>query len=157
MAQTSKALIYGFNVDVPKSSKQQANRDKVVIRTFNIIYELINDVKAEMSLLLKPEIVENKLGTLIVKGIFKTTKTEVICGGEVMVGKLQLPAIARVMRGKEELAEAEVVSLKKGSDDAKEVIVGEMCGLSLKTDKRLEVLEGDKITLFNRESISRTI
>jgi translation initiation factor IF-2 len=157
LAQTSKAIIYGFNVDVPKSSKQQANRDKVEIRTFNVIYELIDDVKVEMSKLLKPEVIEKSLGKLIVKGIFKTTKTEVICGGEVTKGKLQLPAFARITRGKEQLAEVEVVGLKKGSEDVKEVVEGEMCGLNLKTDKKLEIMEDDKIELFTRETVTRKL
>lgn len=157
LAKTSNAIIYGFNVAVPRSSKQQANRDKVVIKTFNIIYELIDDVKNELSLLLKPEIVENLLGTVTIKGIFKTTKTEIICGGEVTSGKLHLPALAKISRGKDEIAEAEVTNLRKGSDDVKEVVAGEMCGLSLKTDQKLTIEEGDRVELFTRETINRKL
>src|SRR5206468_6754972 len=83
LAHTSGAIIYGFNVGLPPSSRQQASRDKVQVRLYKVIYELIDDVKDELSNLLSPEIIETELGRLIVRGIFKTTKTEIIAGGEV--------------------------------------------------------------------------
>lgn len=157
LAHTSHATVYGFNVDLPTSSKQQASRDKIRVRLFNVIYELIDDVKAELSNLLSPEIIETELGRLVVKGIFKTTKTEIICGGEVTKGKLTVPALARVTRGKENLGELEVVGLRRGPAEAKEVVEGEMCGLSLKTTKKLELQEGDRIDLFTREAVARQL
>lgn len=157
MAHTSGAIIYGFNVDTPASIKQIASRDRVAIRLYKVIYELIDDVKEELSRLLSPEIVETELGRLVVKGIFKTTKNEVICGGEVTKGKLTVPALARVTRGKEELAVVEVTNLKRGPQDAKEVFEGDMCGLSLKTTSRLDLQEGDHIELFTREAVARTL
>jgi translation initiation factor IF-2 len=122
-----------------------------------VIYELIDDAKAELSKLLSPEIVENILGSLSVKAIFKTTKTQVICGGEVTTGKLRIPALARVMRGGELLAEVEVTNLKRGPQDATEVVEGEMCGLSLKTPTKLEILENDTIEFFTREQVTRKL
>ncbi|MDB5163403.1 MAG: translation initiation factor [Candidatus Saccharibacteria bacterium] len=157
MAHTSNAIIYGFNVNAPSNIKQLASRDHISIRTFNIIYELIDDVKAEMTKLLAPEIVEHELGTLLVKGIFKITKTEVICGGEVTKGKLTVPALARVVRDKETIAEVEITNLKRGPQDAKEVFEGEMCGLSFKSSNRVNIEEGDRIQLFTREAVERTI
>lgn len=157
LAESSGAIIYGFSVNVPKSSQQQADRNNVQIKVFDVIYELIDDVKAEMSKLLKPNVVENSIGTLIIKGIFKTTKTELICGGEVTKGKLSLPAIARITKGKEVIAEAEVTGLRKGSDDVSEVSTGEMCGVSLKTNQKTVVEEGDKVEFFTREVITRTL
>ncbi|HSX46270.1 MAG TPA: translation initiation factor IF-2 [Candidatus Saccharimonadia bacterium] len=157
LAHTSGAIIYGFNVDLPTSSRQQASRDKVSVRLYKVIYELIDDVKNELSQLLSPEIVENELGRLIVKGIFKTTRSEVICGGEVTKGKLTAPALARVSREGEQLAEVELTGLKRGPSDTKEVFEGEMCGMSLKTEKRLELQEGDRIDVFTREAVTRTL
>jgi translation initiation factor IF-2 len=107
--------------------------------------------------LLSPEIVESSLGQLKVKAIFKTTKTEVICGGEVVKGKLSLPALARVTRGKESLGEVDVTGLKQGPVDAKEVFEGEMCGLSFSTSKRFQLEEGDIIELFNRQAVRRKL
>ncbi len=157
LAHTSKAIIYAFNVSVPSNIKQHASRDRVSIRSFKVIYELIDDAKSELSELLSPEVIETDLGRLVVKGIFKTTKTEVICGGEVTKGKLTVPALARVMRGNETIAEVEVTNLKRGPQDAKEVVEGEMCGVSLKTTGRVNLEEGDKIEFFKREAVSRTL
>lgn len=156
-AVTSNATIYGFNVTAPTSIKRLASRDKVQIRLYNVIYELIDDVKNDLSDLLLPEIVENDLGRLIVRGIFKTTKTEVICGGEVTKGKLSLPAIARVSRGSDQIAEVEVINLKRGPQDVKEVLEGEMCGVGLKTESRLELQDGDRIDFFSRSTITRKL
>lgn len=157
LAHSSGAIVYGFNVDIPTSSKQQASRDKVKVRLYKVIYELIDDVKAELSNLLSPEIVETDLGRLIVRGVFKTTKTEIICGGEVTKGKLTVPALARVLRGDDELAEVEVTGLKRGPAEAKEIVEGEMCGMSLSTTKRIELQEGDRIEVFTREAVQRQL
>ncbi len=157
MAHTSKAILYGFNVEMPTNIKRLASRDKVSVRLFRIIYELIDDVKQHMTTLLAPEIVETSLGRLVVKGIFKTTKTEVICGGEVTKGKLTVPAMARVMRGKEELAEVEITNLKRGPQDTKEVFEGEMCGLSFASTARVDIQEGDHIEFFTRETVARSL
>lgn len=157
LAHSSNAIVYGFHVDFPASSKQQAARDKVRVRLYQVIYELIDDVKAELSNLLSPAIIETDLGRLVVRGIFKTTRTEIICGGEVTKGKLTVPALARVCRGDEELAEVGVTNLKRGPADAKEVFEGEMCGMSISTPKRLELQEGDHIELFTREAVQRRL
>lgn len=157
LANTSSAIIYAFSVATPTNIKRLANRDKITIREYAVIYELIDDVKAELSKLLVPKIVENELGTLVVKGIFNTTKTQIICGGEVTKGKLTIPALARISRGKEDLGEVEVVNLKRGPQDAKEVVEGEMCGLNLKTQNRIEIQEGDIISLFRRETVERQL
>lgn len=157
MAHTSKAIIYGFDVSLPTNIKQLASRDKVSVRMYKVIYELIDDVKAELTKLLAPEIIETSLGRLVVKGIFKTTKTEVICGGEVTKGKLTCPALARVMRAKEELAEVQVTMLKRGPVEAKEVLEGEMCGLTFVSKGRVDIAEGDHIEFFTRELKTRTL
>jgi translation initiation factor IF-2 len=157
LASTSNAIIYGFNVTAPTNIKRLAGRDKISIQLYKIIYELIDDVKEGMSKLLAPEIVETDLGRLVVKGVFKTTKTEVICGGEVTKGKLQAPAFARVSREGEQLAEVEVTNLKRGPQDAKEVLEGEMCGVELRTQNRLELQEGDRLEFFTRQTVTRTL
>jgi translation initiation factor IF-2 len=157
MAQTSGAIIYGFNVDMPQSVKQQVSRDKIPVRLYKIIYELIEDVRNELGRLLSPEIVETELGRLIVKGIFKTTKTESIVGGEVTKGKLTMPALVRITRDKEKLGEAELTALKKGPQDVKEVFEGEMCGIQLATTSKIELAEGDRLDFYTREEVTRTL
>ena len=157
-AATSGAILYGFHTSLPASLKQLAARDHVSIRLYDVIYELIDDVKKELEALLVPEVIETSLGVLSVKGVFKITKTEVICGGEVTKGKLSIPSLARVRRAKELVADnLEVVNLKRGPQDVKEVQNGELCGLSFKSTARIEVQEGDKIELFTREAKARTL
>lgn len=157
LAATTHSIIYGFNISLPSNVKQLSNRDKVPVRLYKIIYELIDDAREELTKLLAPEIIETSLGQLEVKGIFKTTKTETICGGEVLNGKLSVPALARLTRGDDIIGEVEVTGLRRGTQEAKEVIAGEMCGLSLKSKAKLDVQEGDKIEFLKRESVARTL
>lgn len=157
LAHTSDAIIYGFNVTLPTNIKQRVSRDKLKVRLYKVIYELIDDAKAELSKLLAPEVVETALGRLIVRGIFNTTKTEVICGGEVTKGKLSIPALVKVMRGDDLIAEVEVTSLKRGPQDATEVVEGEMCGLSFKSTTKVDLQIGDHLEFIRRQVIERTL
>lgn len=157
LAHTSQAIIYGFHVDLPPSIKRLSARDKVPVRLYTVIYELIDDVKNELGQLLSPEVVEHELGQLVVKGVFKTTKTGVICGGEVTSGKLAVPALVRVVRGKETIAEVQATNLKRGPQDTKEVFEGELCGVDLSTTARLDVQEGDRLEFFTRETVARQL
>lgn len=157
LAATSNAIIYGFSVQSPANIKQLANRDRVPIRTFNIIYELIDDAKAELTKLLPPEIIRTDLGRLQVKGIFKITKTEVICGGEVTKGKLVSPALAEVTRDGEKIADVEITGLKRGPQEAKEIFEGEMCGVSFKSTSRVDLQENDRIEFYKQETVERTL
>ena len=157
LANTSGAIIYGFNVTAPTNIKQLANRDDIIIRQYKVIYELIDDAKEELSNLLAPEVVKTDLGRLLVKGVFKITKNEVICGGEVTKGKLSVPSFATVTRDDKEIAEVEVVSLKRGPQETKEVQTGEMCGLSFKSKSRVDLKEGDRLDLYSREVKERTL
>jgi translation initiation factor IF-2 len=157
-AATSGAIIYGFSTSLPTHVKQLANRDKVSVRLYTVIYELIDDVKRELEARLAPEVVQEELGTLLVKGIFKIARTEVICGGEVTKGTLRLPAFARLVRDKQTIADnLEVTKLQRGPTEVTEVPEGEMCGLSFRSEKRVEVLENDRIELFSRETKTRTL
>lgn len=157
-AKTGSAIIYGFNVGLPNTIKQHAARDKVSIRLYKVIYELIDDAKQELSTLLEPEVIETDKGTLLVKGVFKTTRNEVICGGEVTKGKLSLPAIVKVERDKKEIGEAEVTGLKKGQQETKEVLEGEMCGVQLNSlGGKLNLEEGDRLKFFTREVVARSL
>lgn len=157
LAHTTGAVIYGFNIEIPSNIKRLASRDKVEIRTYRVIYELLDDVREELTRLLHPNIVENEMGRLLIRGIFNTTKSEVICGGEVTKGKLIAPSLARVYRGDELLMDVEITQLKRGPQDTKEVFEGEMCGMSLSTPNRLELQEGDRIEAFTRETVARTL
>ncbi|HTK39439.1 MAG TPA: translation initiation factor IF-2 [Patescibacteria group bacterium] len=150
-------VIYGFNVNLPPAVKRLAQRDRVEVRNFNVIYELLDNAKNSMSDLLAPEVVETEVGALTVKGVFRTLKDQVICGGEVTSGKVTADLLVRVKRGDEQLAEVKVEHVQRQQVDAKEVFEGEMCGLSLKTDKKLPLEEGDKLEFFTRELVKREL
>ncbi len=157
MATTSGAIIYGFNISAPSNIKQMASRDKVSLRMFKVIYELIDDAREELSKLLAPTVTRKDLGRLIVRGVFKITKTEVICGGEVTKGKLTAPSLATVLRDGEVVAEIEVLGLKRGPQEAKEVLEGEMCGMNFKSTSRVDLKEGDHIELYTQEVSERSL
>jgi translation initiation factor IF-2 len=157
LAADEKTIIYGFNVELPPAVKRLATRDHVQIRIFDVIYKLLDDARETMEGLLAPEVIEKEIGTLVIKGIFRTLKDEAIIGGEVTSGKVTGGALARVKRGKELLMEVEVTGVQRQQQEAKEVFEGEMCGMSLKTPKKLLLEEGDKIELFTRELVKRTL
>jgi len=157
LAHSAGAIVYGFNTTVAPNIRRLASRDQVSIRLYNVIYELIDDVKTELSGLLADEIIEKEMGTLEVKGVFKTTKSEIIAGGEVKSGVLKVPAFARVFRGKEQIGEAELTGLKRGPNDAKDLATSEMGGISLSTNGRLLLELGDRIEFFTRENVERTL
>lgn len=157
MASGANTVIYGFNVDLPPAVKRLATRDKVEVQIFSVIYELIDDVRDRMEALLAPEVVETEVGKLKVKGIFRTMKDEIIAGGEVTKGKVIPGVKARVVRGKENIAEVEVTKVQREQQEAKEVFAGELCGLSLKIDKKFTLEEGDTLEFFTRELVKRIL
>lgn len=157
LAANENTVIYGFNVDLPPAVKRQATRDKIPVRIYKVIYELLDDAKHSMEELLAPEIVETEVGALTIKGVFRTLKDEVIAGGEVTKGKVVAGITARVKRGGEPIAEVEVSKVQRQQVEAKEVFEGEMCGLSLKTEKKLLLEEGDTLEFFTREIVKRTL
>ncbi len=157
MAKSANAIIYGFNTSVANNIKRLASRDQVSIRLFTVIYELIDDVKTELSNMLSPEVIEKEIGVLEVKGIFKTTRTDIICGGEVLSGKLTVPAQVRVRRGKEAIGEAKLKGLKRGPNDATDLVEGELGGIDLETSTRLELQIGDKLEFYVVETKQRSL
>ncbi len=150
-------VIYGFNVNVPTNIAKLAARDGVEIRNYRVIYELLDDAKSSMEDLLGEEIVETEVGAMKVMGVFRVTKTEVIAGGKVSSGKVTSGLVVRVKRGNDMLGEAEVESVQKEKIEAKELIEGEVGGLALKTEKKINVEVGDKLEFFTRERKKRRL
>ena len=157
LAATEGTVIYGFNVDLPPAVKRQAARDKVEVRIYKVIYELLDNAKLSMEALIAPEVVETITGGLTIKGVFRTLKDEVICGGEVTNGKIVPGVMARVTRKGEAIAEVEVTKVQRNQVEAKEVFEGDMCGLSLRTNKKLVLEIEDKLELFTRELVKKTL
>lgn len=157
LAVGDNTVIYGFNVDLPPAVKRLAAREKVEVRIYRVIYELLDDAKHSMESLLAPEVVETEVGELEIKGVFRTMREEIIAGGEVLSGKIYKGLLVRVKRGKEYIAEVEVSSVQRQQVEAKEVFEGDMCGLSLKTSKKITIEIGDKLEFFTRELVKKTL
>ncbi|MFT4532585.1 MAG: translation initiation factor IF-2 [Candidatus Saccharimonadales bacterium] len=157
MAATSNAILYGFHVVMPPALMQLASRDKVSVRKYEVIYELLDDAKEELSELLAPEVIEHDLGRIKVKKVFKTTQKEIIAGGEVTIGTVSAPAKVKITRDKEVIAEIEASRLQRGPQEVKEVQKGEECGVTLQTGTRINLQEGDNLEFFTRELIERTL
>jgi translation initiation factor IF-2 len=157
MAAGGNTVVYGFNVSVPINISKMAARDGVPIRTYRVIYELLDDAKHEMENLLDAEIIEEDKGEMKVLGVFRTEKTSIIAGGEVLKGDAKPGFLARVVRGKEYLGEAEVTSVQKEKIDVKELTAGETGGLALKTASKIDLQIGDRLKFFTRESKKRTL
>lgn len=151
VAVGESTIVYGFNVELPAGIKRIAARDNVRVRIFKVIYELLDDVKKEMELLLPPEVIETEMGELAVRGVFRTSRSNVIAGGEVLKGKVASGYKMRVVRKKEVIAEAEVDSVQREKMEVSEAVAGEMCGLSIKTEHKVQLEVGDRLELFTRE------
>jgi translation initiation factor IF-2 len=156
-AADGKTVIYGFNVDMSPAVKQLANRERSEVRLYKVIYELLDDARASMEALLAPEVVETEIGALKIKGVFRTLKEQVIAGGEVIRGKVTKDLLVRAKRGEEILGEAVITSVQREKIEAKEVFEGDLCGINLKTTRKLQLEEGDVLEFFTRELKQRTL
>ncbi|MDR3298016.1 MAG: translation initiation factor IF-2 [Candidatus Nomurabacteria bacterium] len=151
LAVGENTVIYAFNVDVPNTIAKMAERDNVPIRSFRVIYELLDDAKTEMENMLDAEVIETATGELSVKGVFRTEKTEIIAGGEVLSGRVSPGELGRAYRKKELLGEVEVASVQAGKVDIPALAQGEIGGISFKTTKKITLEIGDRIKFFTRE------
>lgn len=157
MAAGGNTVVYGFNVSVPINISKMAARDNVPVRTFRVIYELLDDAKHEMENLLDAEVIEEDKGEMKVLGVFRTEKTSIIAGGEVLKGDVKATYLARVVRDKTYLGEVEVTSVQKEKIDVKELTAGETGGLALKTENKLQLQIGDRLKFFTRELKKKTL
>lgn len=157
MAAGGNTVIYGFNVSVPINISKMAARDNVPVRTYKVIYELLDDAKHEMENLLDADIIETDTGEMKVLGVFRTERTSIIAGGEVLKGDVKPGYLAKVVRNKQEIGEVEVATTQKEKLDVKELVAGETGGLALKTEHKIDLQIGDRLKFFTRETKKRTL
>ena len=155
LANASKAVVVGFNVRANVQAKSAADRDGVEIRYYNIIYDLVDDVKAAMSGLLAPTIREIFLGNAEVRQVFNISKVGKVAGCLVTDGKVERGAKVRLIRDNVVIHEGSLSILKRFKDDVKEVPAGQECGMSFTNYQDLR--EGDVIECFNVETVKRTL
>lgn len=153
LASTSKAVIIGFNVRPNAAITAMADREKVEIRTYRIIYEIIDDIQAAMKGMLDPIYKEVVMGTIQVRETFKVPGAGIIAGAYVTDGKVSRNAKVRLVRDGIVIHEGVISSLKRFKDDAKEVATGFECGIGL--EKYNDIKEGDIIEAFAMVEIER--
>ena len=149
LAQTSGAIIVGFNVRPDAVAKQTAERDGVDIRTYRVIYDCIEEIEAAMKGMLAPKFRENILGTVEVRDTYKISNVGMIAGCYVTDGKVTRACQIRVIRDGIVIAEDAISSLRRFKDDVKEVAQGYECGIGL--DKFADIKLGDRFEAFIME------
>jgi translation initiation factor IF-2 len=155
LAEASGAAIIGFNVRAHKEAREMAERDGVEIRYYNIIYDLVDDVKKAMSGLLAPILRETMLGTALILEIFNITKVGKIAGCRVTEGTVERGANVRLIRDNVVIHEGKLSQLKRFKDDAREVVAGQECGMSFENYQDMRV--GDVIECYRVETVQRTL
>lgn len=140
LAQTTKARIYGFRVVVEEAARKLAEKDNLKIKTFDIIYELIEEVRRDMATLLDPEVKIIPLGRLRILAVFKTDAHSQVVGGKVISGKAQKGAFCDVMRGGQKLAKGKIVQLQHNKEESPEVREGLDAGI------KFEIVDGQDFT-----------
>ncbi|MBV9570908.1 MAG: translation initiation factor IF-2 [Alphaproteobacteria bacterium] len=155
LAHASGAAIIGFNVRANAQARERAKRDGVEIRYYNIIYNVVDDVKAALSGMLTPELREKFLGNAEVLEVFAITKIGKVAGCRVTEGVVRRGARVRLIRDQVVIHEGELSTLKRFKDDAREVVAGQECGMSFANYQDLQ--KGDVIEAFEVETIKRAL
>jgi translation initiation factor IF-2 len=155
LAASSEAAIIGFNVRANKQAREAAERDGIEIRYYNIIYNLVDDVKAAMSGLLSPERRETMLGNAEILEIFNISKVGKIAGCRVTDGTVERGASVRLIRDNVVIHEGKLGTLKRFKDEVREVPAGQECGMAFEKYEDMRV--GDIIECYRVEEIARTL
>ena len=153
LASTSNAVIIGFNVRPDTKSKAMAERDKVQIKTYRIIYDAIEDISAALKGMLAPKFNEVFLGSIEVRDVFKISGVGAIAGGYVIEGKIVRNSKAKLVRQGIIIHEGNISSLKRFKDDVKEVAQGYECGIGLENYNDIKV--GDIIEVSIMEEVKQ--
>lgn len=151
----SNAVLLGFNVRADASARQLADRESVDLRYYSVIYDLIDQVKAAMTGLLKPEFAEKQVGLAEVRDVFRSSKLGAIAGCIVNEGTVKRSLPIRVLRDNVVVYEGELESLRRFKDDVDEVKSGTECGIGVKNYN--DVKAGDQIEVFEVISVKRTL
>ena len=154
-AQSGTAIVYGFNVFPTSIATRMAQDSDVKIKSYSIIYELIEDIKNEMSELLEPEIKRTDLGRIKVLAIFKSGKGQMIVGGKVNDGKIVKGENMEILREKIHIGSGKLIQLQQNKEEATEVKSGLECGITFEGKEKIEV--GDTLVSYKEEEIKRKI
>jgi translation initiation factor IF-2 len=152
LASASGAIVVGFGVKPEGKAKTEAERRKVEIRTYSIIYELIEDIEAAAKGMLEPKFEEQYLGEVEIRIRFDFSRKGIIAGSYVTDGKVTRNALCRVRRGRELVYEGKVATLRHLKDDVREVTMGMECGLTF--DDWTGFQEGDRVEAYEMVQVN---
>jgi translation initiation factor IF-2 len=155
LAMASGAIIIGFNVKPVGKAQALAEQEKIEIRTYSIIYDMIDDVKKAMEGLLEPKLVETDIGKAEVRKAFSVSKIGTVAGSYILEGKVTRNALVRLRRKGEVVFTGKISSLKRFKDDVKEVLAGYECGISLEGHN--DVQEADILEFFVQAKEKQTL
>lgn len=155
LAVASNALILGFNVTADELAKELVAKEGIDVRTYNIIYELANDIKAAVEGMLEPKIKKVFLGRAEVRKVFKLSRSGIVAGCFVTKGKINRTSLINLVRNGEVVFEGNLSSLKRFKDDVRDVAEGFECGMTLAGFDNLQ--EGDIIEAYEIEKIARKL
>ncbi|MGB6506707.1 MAG: translation initiation factor IF-2, partial [Xanthobacteraceae bacterium] len=155
LAEASGAALIGFNVRAHKEARVAAEQAGVEIRYYDIIYNLVDDVKKAMSGLLAPTLRETMLGNAVVVEVFKVSKVGNIAGCRVTDGTVERGANVRLIRDNVVVHQGKLSQLKRFKDDAREVVAGQECGMAFENYQDMKA--GDVIECYRVESVQRTL
>ncbi|RAP28151.1 hypothetical protein DID78_05420 [Candidatus Marinamargulisbacteria bacterium SCGC AG-343-D04] len=145
LAKASKGIVFGFNSEANTEAKKCAEAEKVIVKSYSIIYEILDNIERVIKGLYKPEFEEIEFGQLEIRQLFKFSKVGVIAGCHVSTGKIDRNCSIRVLRNGNEEYNGELTSLKRFKEDVKEVAQGFECGVVLPTNN---IKEGDLIVAY---------
>ncbi len=152
LARATGAIIIGFNVRPDPAARRAAEQAKVDIRYYNVIYSLVDDVKAALEGLLEPQWREVTDGYATVRAVFRLPKNQQVAGIYVNEGKVTRNSLARVLRAGTVIYEGQVASLKRFKEDVREVAAGYECGIGLENFSDFQ--EGDTIEFYHKEQVA---
>jgi translation initiation factor IF-2 len=155
LASASDAVVLGFNVRPVGDAAQLADREGVEIRTYSVIYRAIDELRDAMQGMLAPEEVEDTVGTAEVRAIFRASRIGTIAGCYVTDGRIVRGARCRLVRDGTIVHDGTIGSLRRGSDDVREVAAGFECGIVLANYQ--DVKEGDSIETYETRQVERTL
>ena len=155
LAEASGAPVIGFNVRANAPARAAANQKGVEIRYYSVIYDLVDDVKAAASGLLKAEVRENFIGYAEIKEVFKVSGVGKVAGCLVTEGVARRSAGVRLLRDNVVIHEGTLKTLKRFKDEVKEVQSGQECGMAFENYD--DIRQGDVIEIFEREEVERKL
>jgi translation initiation factor IF-2 len=155
LAEASGAAVIGFNVRAHKEAREAAERAGIEIRYYNIIYNLVDDVKAAMSGLLAPTLRETMLGNALILEVFDISKVGKVAGCRVTDGRVERGVGVRLIRDNVVVHEGKLSTLKRFKDEVKEVDAGQECGMAFENYQDMRA--GDVIECYRVEEIKRTL